>query len=244
VQAKLGRFDEAGGSFDLILDTDPFNPEAWNNMGVIFAKQDCKEEAIQHFRRALEAWQDYKDAMQNLEKMTQEGDIELVFTVAEMILKADVEISFTAPRPAIEPLKGEFMGFQIPYLLDFLKYLKEMIAFLPKDEQDKFVQSSVRFNMDHIINMFEGHKGILREIQDWKHKHQTFEQVQNGLRGVATAPSQVEPTLGSPDKETTLNAAEITDFLSYLRSLTMSLPDSAVSELLSKKMSIVASAMQ
>jgi hypothetical protein len=238
-------------------------------LGAVLAKQGFKSEASQHFHRALDARADFAEATHNLEK----PDEEPLFVIPDMILNTDTELSVVAPKPDIEPLRGEYMGFQIPHLLELLKYLKEMTAYLPKTEQANFSQSNARFNMEHIINAFEGHKGIFQEIHMWKKlsKEGQAQTVQEAVSATtdAAAPATAgggiagaseaaggETLVAGYGAETAasgyaaasvtaaaLKTAEVAEFLAYLGSLTQNLPDPSAAEALARKMKMVASAI-
>jgi tetratricopeptide (TPR) repeat protein len=214
IQAKLGNLDHAGGSFDLILDEDPFNPEAWNNLGVVLAKQGFKEEALSHFRRALEAWEAYEDAKLNIQ-ILEAGKDDFVFSLLNMLLDEDMDIHINIPKTQLNSLQGEYLGVPIQQLVDLFKYLKSITDFLPEDNKNDFTQSDARLNIEHIINTLEGHKGILQEIQK------------------KTTVSTGEESENFDGKE--LKVSELTEFFEYLEQLTNNIPDTSLAELLASK---------
>ncbi|MDR1466136.1 MAG: tetratricopeptide repeat protein [Treponema sp.] len=216
MQARLGNFDHARGSFDLILDEDPFNPEAWNNLGVVFAKQGLKEEALNHFRRALEAWEAYEDAKLNIQ-ILESGKNDFVFSRFNMLLGEDIDVHINIPKTPLTPLQGEYLGFPIQHLIDLFKYLKDITVFLPEVDRGDFTQSDVRLNIEHIINTLEGRRGILQEIQETELKKKT-------------ANGESEESSG-----TELKVSELTDFFEYLEQLTSNIPDTSMAELLANK---------
>ncbi|MDR0643928.1 MAG: tetratricopeptide repeat protein [Treponema sp.] len=217
MQARLDNLDRAGGSFDLILDEDPFNAEAWNNLGVVLAKQGFREEALHHFHRALEAWGDYEDAKLNIEVLEMNKN-NFVFSLFNMLMEEDMDIPINIPKTQSNPLQGEYLSFPIQNIVDLLKYLKDITAFLPQDDRDDFIHSDMRLNIEHIINTFEGRRGILQEIQVTELKK----------KEIADAESEE-----SSGKE--LKASELSDFFKYLEQLTSNIPDASLAELLANK---------
>ncbi|MDR0706693.1 MAG: tetratricopeptide repeat protein [Treponema sp.] len=249
--AKLGRLDKAGGSFDVILDGDPLNAEAWNNMGATLAMQGYPEEAIRHFARALAERSGYDLARRNMDGIKSDANAKVEFAIANMILDEEMSIPFNLPKPELEPLPGDFMGFEIPHLVEFMNYLKKMVDFLPEARRASFDQSAaIRISMEHIINTFMGRRGILREIQDLRLKQQTLiDPLKAQIRKIS---SKREPALelsgllegGGEEERGALNGKEIADFLAYLETLSSSLPDPAAMEYFTQKMKTVVSAME
>ncbi|MDR0785052.1 MAG: tetratricopeptide repeat protein [Treponema sp.] len=213
-QARLGDIDHAGGLFDLVLDEDPFNPEAWNNLGVILAKQSFREEALNHFRRALEIREDYEDAKLNIQILEADKN-DFVFSLFNMLLDEDTDIHINIFKTQSSPLQGEYLGVPIQHLVDLFKYLKGITAFLPQDDRNDFTQSDVRLNIEHIINTLEGHRGILQEVQEKEDDSDGGESEK------------------SDGKE--LKVSELTDFFEYLEQLTSNIPDASLAELLTSK---------
>ncbi|MDR2793500.1 MAG: tetratricopeptide repeat protein [Treponema sp.] len=238
ILAKLEQFDRAGGTFDVILDEDPFNADAWNNMGVVLTEQGYKEEAIRHFIRALEERSKFELARRNLDSVKNDAEPKVDFAVAGMHLDEETSIPFNLPKPEFEPLSGDFMGIEIPYLVEFMNHLKEMINFLPEQQRTAFDRSGIRISMEHIINIFMGHRGILWEIQDLYLKKQP--------QKVGSAP--VLERAGQPDAgealNGALNAVEIVEFLTYLGTLSSSLPEPVVTDYLTEKLKTVVSAIR
>ncbi|MDR0375280.1 MAG: tetratricopeptide repeat protein [Treponema sp.] len=251
VLAKLGQLDKAGGAFDVILDEDPLNAEAWNNMGATLAMQGYKEEAIRHFMRALEERSGYDLAQRNMDSVKSDAEPKVMFAVADMLLDEEVGLPFNLPKPELEPLSGDFMGFEIPHLLEFMKYLKEMTSFLPEERRVAFDQSAVRINMEHIINTFMGHRGILREIQDLRLKQQTLidplkAQIKkiSSRQDLTLEPSRLPEGDAGGEGSGALNREEIADFLGYLETLSSSLPDPVVLERFTQKVKTAVSMME
>jgi tetratricopeptide (TPR) repeat protein len=61
-------------TFSKILHVDAFNAEARNNMGVVLSDQGRDKEAIQNFRRAIEADPQYIKAVVNLERILEDRE--------------------------------------------------------------------------------------------------------------------------------------------------------------------------
>ncbi|MDR2194064.1 MAG: tetratricopeptide repeat protein [Treponema sp.] len=245
ILAKLEQLDRAGSAFDIILDEDPFNADGWNNMGIVLAKQGYREEAIRHFNRALEERSGYDLARRNLDSVKNDADPKVDFAVAGMILDQEIDILFTQPKPDFKPLSGDFMGIEIPHLVTFMNYLKEIINFLPEQQKMAFNQSDIRIRMEYILNTFMGHRGILREIQDLHLKQQPL---MNPRTKQLEKTSPVQESAGQPDggeaADGMLNAVEIADFLTYLGTLSSNLPDPALTKYLTEKIKTVVSAMR
>ncbi|MDR2782870.1 MAG: tetratricopeptide repeat protein [Treponema sp.] len=242
--AKLKQLDKAGGTFDVILDEDPLSAEAWNNMGAVLAMQGYKEEAIRHFARALEECSRYDLAQRNMDSIKHDAEPKFAFAVADMLLDEEMSILFNLPKPEFEPLSGDFMGFEIPHLFEFMKYLKKMVDFLPKERRAMFDQSVIRVNMEHIINTFMGRRGILREIQDLRLKQQTLiDPIKEQIRKISSGQeSAMDDPSGLPEGGTgeerrgALDMEELVDFLAYLETLSSSLPEPAVMDRFIQKM--------
>lgn len=252
VLVKLGRLDKAGGSFDVILDEEPLKADAWNNMGAVLAMQGYPEEAIRHFARALAERSGYDLAQRNMDSIKSDANANVDLAIAKMLLDEEMSIPFTLPKAEFEPLSGNFMGFEIPQLVEFMNYLKEMVDFLPEERKAAFDQSgAIRISMEHIINTFMGRRGILREIQDLRLKQQTLiEPLKAQIRKIS---SEQEPALelhgrleggAGEEKGGALSGKEIADFLAYLGTLSSSLPDPTVMEYFTQKMKMVVSAME
>jgi hypothetical protein len=142
------------------------------------------------------------------------------------------------------------MGFEIPHLFEFMKYLKKMVDFLPEEQRAAFDQSAIRVNMEHIINTFMGRRGILREIQDLRLKQQTLiDPIKEQIRRISSGQKPALGLSGLPEGDAkgerrgVLAMEEIADFLAYLETLSSSLPDPAAMERFIQKMKAAVSVM-
>jgi hypothetical protein len=182
-----------------------------------------------------------------LDSVRNDAEPKVDFAVADMLLDEEMSIPFNLPKPEFEPLSGDFMGINIAHLVELMNYLKEMIDFLPKEQKTAFDQSDIRIRMEHVINTFMGRRGILREIQDSRPKQQT-DPIERQPKEINPAQAAAPEPAGQPDAgeapDRALNAVEIADFLTYLGSLSSSLPDFALTECLTEKIKTVVSAMQ
>ena len=66
-----GQIDQAQATFELVLQNQPENHEALNNLGVIHHTRGNVQEAEDHFFKAIEAKEDYLDALLNLADLYQ-----------------------------------------------------------------------------------------------------------------------------------------------------------------------------
>ena len=74
VLSRIGLQDEALESFEVALDLEPDNSQAWSNLGVLYAAQGRFEEAINSFEHSLEindndeVWNNHGTALFSLGK--------------------------------------------------------------------------------------------------------------------------------------------------------------------------------
>jgi Flp pilus assembly protein TadD len=69
--AGQGQIDAAIRHYQTALKSDPYNPEAHNNLGVLLAQKNMLPEALEHFKRALALRPGYASAINNLRRLEQ-----------------------------------------------------------------------------------------------------------------------------------------------------------------------------
>jgi tetratricopeptide (TPR) repeat protein len=74
VLVQQGIFDEAIRNYLMALRINPDHPEAFNNIGVAFARQQEYQEAIEYFKKALNLKPNYLQARRNLELASAQMD--------------------------------------------------------------------------------------------------------------------------------------------------------------------------
>jgi hypothetical protein len=104
-------------------------------------------------------------------------------------------------------------------ILGLMKYLKTIAAALPDDKREAFMKSSARISLEYIINNLEGKKGLLREITEKN-------------------PSSKTAQAGGID------GSQLAGTLSYLGSLSGSLPDRELVSVLNLKVQDIMSQIQ
>ena len=67
--ARLGQIDAALSHYQQAIKNDPYNPEAFNNMGVLFVQKNMLAEARTCFRKAQDLRPGYDSAINNLQRL-------------------------------------------------------------------------------------------------------------------------------------------------------------------------------
>lgn len=73
LQEKSGHYPEAQAAYHRLLEIDPLNPEAYNNLGTINVTLDRYDDAVAAFRKALEVAPNYTTAKRNLDEVLKRG---------------------------------------------------------------------------------------------------------------------------------------------------------------------------
>ncbi|MBE2899606.1 hypothetical protein DNK57_02015 [Methanothermobacter thermautotrophicus] len=69
VLGELGRYDEALGCFEKVLEINPEDHRAWYMKGEVLEKLGRCEEALESYRKALKLKPEYNEAKKALKKL-------------------------------------------------------------------------------------------------------------------------------------------------------------------------------
>jgi Flp pilus assembly protein TadD len=69
------QYDEAGATFQSVLDLDPTNAYGWYNLGYLAELQDDDPTAVQRYATALSHDKDFSPALYNLAILTESSDL-------------------------------------------------------------------------------------------------------------------------------------------------------------------------
>ena len=90
----MGRFEEAIKHFREVLRIDPYNTEAYNNLGVVFVRQGKDTEAISNFHEAIRIDNRYARAYYNLGRVfSKQGRIQTAIINYRKALNFDTNMT-------------------------------------------------------------------------------------------------------------------------------------------------------